>query len=141
MSETLKSGRAATRMRMACVVVASMIALLAQSVDARAYMSCGKIDELPRGASAIVALVEQHYGTKDLFVGALNRRFHVVRLGSADCGHPTCPYRVVQVTDGAVQERFVFNTTGWALFLASHSRYVEPLKDVVDPIAFETSEQ
>lgn len=47
---------------------------------------------------------------------------------------------MIQVIDGVVHERLTFDATGWVLWFTSHAAYAEPLKDIFDPIAFETSE-
>jgi hypothetical protein len=124
----------------------STLAYLAQVFGVDASMGCKRIEELPtvsdeRTLGLLNAYGETRGGSKPLLMRPFDDRFFIAFPAGQDCKSSGCYYRLLDLKDGEIRERFSFQGTGVILFFYSSTVHIEHFQDRFFTIALETSPQ
>lgn len=123
----------------------SVLAYLAQVAGVDASFVCDRIERLlvvsdPRTLSLLEPYVRAFAGPKTFQVRHLSSRFFLVMPDDANCKVAGCYYRLLDLKDGEVRERFSFRGTGviWYFTTPAEVR-IEDFQDYYSNYGFETS--
>jgi len=123
----------------------SMLAYLAQVVGVDASFYCDRIERLPavsdhRTLSLLEPYVTALDSTKPFQMKHLTSRFILVMPDDADCRVARCYYRLLDVKDGEVRERFSFRGTGVIWYFSTPAEVrIEDFQDYFSNYGLETS--
>jgi hypothetical protein len=122
------------------------IASLAQVQSVSASFYCNRIEQLLPTVSdnRTLGILEPYLralaGPKSFQIRHLTSRFLLVTLEDANCTVAGCYYRVLDVKDGEVKERFAFRGTGVIWYYATPMEVrIEEFQDYYSNYGFETS--
>jgi hypothetical protein len=122
-----------------------MLGYLAQVFDAHASMMCKRIEQLDAVSDKQSIELLKAYGqalksSKPIQFSQHHRFFFMMFATDEDCRSSSCFYRLLELKDGVVRERFTFQGTG-AILLFSAGEYWEIFQDHYWSVALETSPQ
>jgi len=109
-------------------------------------MTCKRIEQLPTVSdSRTLGLLEAYGkvsgGSKPLLIRQFDSRFFMAFPADQDCKNSACYYRLLDLKDGEIKERFSFQGTGVILIFFSSSVQIDQFQDRFFTIALETSAQ
>jgi hypothetical protein len=123
----------------------SALAYLTQVFDVSAGFYCERIEQLPAASDSRTAgLLEQYArelaGPKRFQIKQLTSRFFLVMPDDENCRVVPCYYRLLDVKDGEVKERFSFHGTGAIWYFSSPAEVrIEDFQDYFSSYGLETS--
>jgi len=123
----------------------SMLAYLAQVPNVDASFYCNRIERLPavsehRTLDLLEPYVRALGGPKPFQMKHLTSRFVLVMPDYANCRVAGCYYRLLDVKDGEVRERFSFRGTGLVWYFSTPAEVrIEEFQDYFSNYGLETS--
>src|SRR5262245_21328105 len=122
----------------------SALAYLAQVIGVSASFYCDRIEKFPAPSDSLTAgLLEQYArglaASKPFQFKQLTSRFFLAMPDDENCKVASCYYRLLDVKDGEVKERFSFQGTGaiWYFTTPAEVR-IEEFQDYFSYYGFET---
>jgi hypothetical protein len=109
-------------------------------------MTCKRIEQLPtvsdsRTLGLLEAYKKMSGGSNPLLIRQLDSRFFMAFPADQDCKNSACYYRLLNLKDGEINERFSFLGTGVILLFFSSNVQIAHFQDRFSTIALETSVQ
>jgi hypothetical protein len=138
--------RAQTLKRVLLLLSTSTLLHLAQVVCAYASISCQRIEQLPgvsdtRTLKLLDAYAKVLAPSKAILIKQIDDRFLLAFPDDHKCKKKLCHYRLLDSKNHEIQERFVFQGTGFIFFLLSSTRNIDDFQDRFHTIVLETSPQ